>query len=131
MVPLQPPDTVLGGFEHWGVPLATMVSALTGLPAIFIRKQAKTYGTRRLAEGGDFATRTLTLIEDIITTGGAVRNTAIALRELDATIHTVVCAIDRSVPDANTLLHETGLSTVPLVTKADLDAAQNSGPRPL
>lgn len=123
MLPLLPSDTqVLGGLELGGVPIATMLSALTGLPAIFVRKQAKTYGTCRLAEGGDFADRTVTLVEDIITTGGAARNAAVALRELDATVHTVVCAIDRSDPGAN-MLHEVGLSTVSVLTKTDLDAA--------
>lgn len=47
------------------MPIATMVSALTGLPAIFVRKEAKPYGTCRLAEGGDFSGRTVTLIEDM------------------------------------------------------------------
>ncbi len=124
MVPLLPSDTqVLGGLELGGVPIATMVSALTGLPAIFVRKEAKTYGTCRLAEGGDFADRTVTLVEDIITTGGAARNAAVALRELGATVHSVVCAIDRSEPGANTL-HELGLGTVSVMTKADLDEVQ-------
>lgn len=124
MVPLLPPDTqVLGGLELGGVPIATMVSALTGLPAIFIRKQAKTYGTCKLAEGGDFSRHTVTLIEDIITTGGAARNAATALHELDATVHTVVCAIDRSEPGAN-MLREIGLTTVSVMTKADLDAVK-------
>ena len=52
-----------------------------------------------------------------------MRSAAIALRELGANVHTVVCAIDRSMPNANTL-HEIGLSTVPLMTMADLDAAR-------
>ncbi len=43
---------MLGGLELGGVPLATMLSQLTGLPALFIRKQAKTYGTLKLAEAG-------------------------------------------------------------------------------
>ncbi len=48
MVPLLPADTqVLGGLELGGVPIATMVSALTGLPAIFIRKRP-----RRTAHAG-------------------------------------------------------------------------------
>jgi orotate phosphoribosyltransferase len=48
MVLLLPPDTqLLGGLELGGVPIATMVSSLTGLPAIFVRKQPKTHGTRR------------------------------------------------------------------------------------
>jgi orotate phosphoribosyltransferase len=64
----------------------------------------------------------VTLIEDIITTGGAVRNAAVALRDLGATVHTVVCAIDRSEPGANSL-HEIGVATMSVLSKPDLDAA--------
>lgn len=129
MASLLPSDTqVLGGLELGGVPIATMVGALTGLPAIFVRKQAKTYGTCRLAEGGDFGDRMVTLIEDIITTGGAVRNAAVALRELGANVHTVVCAIDRSEPGANTL-HEVNLTTLSVMTKADLNEARGLNSR--
>src|SRR5262245_13824495 len=54
LVPLVPSDTdVLAGLELGGIPIATMLSQLTGLPARFVRKEAKTYGTCRLAEGGD------------------------------------------------------------------------------
>ncbi len=66
------------------MPIATMVSALTGTPALFVRKQAKAYGTCRLAEGADVSGRTVVLIEDVITTGGAVRAAAVALRERGA-----------------------------------------------
>lgn len=63
---------LLAGLKLGGNPLATMLSQATGTPALFVRKHAKTYGTRRLAEGGDPAGRTLVLVEDVITTGGAV-----------------------------------------------------------
>ena len=54
LVPLVPDGTeVLAGLELGGIPIATMLSQLTGLPALFVRKEAKTYGTCRLAEGGD------------------------------------------------------------------------------
>jgi orotate phosphoribosyltransferase len=97
MVSLLPSDTqLLGGLELGGVPIATMVSSLTGLPALFVRKQAKTYGTCRLAEGADIANKTITLIEDVITTGGAVRDATIALRAQHAQVAVVICAIDRS-----------------------------------
>jgi hypothetical protein len=43
---------LLGGLELGGVPLATLLSQATGIPALFVRKQAKAYGTRRIAEGG-------------------------------------------------------------------------------
>ena len=53
-MPLVPSDTdLLGGLELGGVPIATVMSSLTGLPALFVRKAPKAYGTRRLAEGAD------------------------------------------------------------------------------
>ena len=51
-----------------------------------------------------------------------MRNAAIALRDLGATVRTVVCAIDRSEPGANSL-HEIGVATFrSVLSKADLDA---------
>ncbi len=76
----------------------TALGQLTGLPALFVRKQAKPYGARKLAEGPDPACRLVTLVENVITTGGAVVAAAEALRDLGATVTTVVCAIDRSAP---------------------------------
>lgn len=124
MVPLLPGDTeVLGGLELGGVPIATILSALIGLPTIFVRKEAKAYGTAKLAEGADFTGRRVTLIEDIITTGGAVHNATLALRERGAVVSTVVCAIDRSEPGANQLA-ETGVRTLAVLTTTDLDRAR-------
>ena len=124
MVPLLPGDTdLLGGLEMGGIPLVTALSAQTGLPALFVRKQAKTYGTCKLAEGPDVAGRAVTLIEDVITTGGAVRDATYALREAGATVDLVVCAIDRSPGDDNPLA-DVGLEVRSVLTKADLDAAQ-------
>jgi orotate phosphoribosyltransferase len=125
MVPLLPAETdLLGGLELGGVPIATMVSSLTGLPAVFVRKAPKTYGTRRLIEGADVAGRRVTLIEDVITTGGAVRDGAAGLRELDAVVDTVVCAIDRTGSDG-TALADVGVAVRSVLTKADLDATRS------
>jgi orotate phosphoribosyltransferase len=124
MVGLLPQDTdLLGGLELGGVPIATMVSSLTGRPALFVRKQAKQYGTCKLAEGPDVAGRRVTLIEDVITTGGAVRDATRALREAGATVEVVVCAIDRS-PEGQNPLDDVGLEVRPVLTKAQLDAAR-------
>lgn len=120
-MPLLPADTeLIGGLELGGVPLATIISSLTGLPALFVRKEAKTYGTCKLAEGPAVEKRTITLIEDIITTGGAVRKAAEALRERDAQVHTVVCAINRS-DQGDHVLDDTNLTTIAGMTKDDLD----------
>jgi len=124
MVPLLPRDTdLLGGLEMGGIPIVTVVSAQTGRPALFVRKQAKTYGTCKLAEGPDVAGRRVTLIEDVITTGGAVRDATTALRAAGATVETVVCAIDRSPGDGNPLA-DVGLEIRSVLTKVELDAVR-------
>jgi orotate phosphoribosyltransferase len=127
MVGLVPEDTeLLGGLEMGGIPIATVLSSRTGLPALFVRKRAKEYGTCKLAEGPDVAGRRITLVEDVVTTGGAVRDATNALREAGATVEVVVCAIDRS-PDGQNPLTDVGLELRPVLTKADLDAARAVG----
>lgn len=124
MVGLLPEGTeLLGGLELGGVPIATMVSAKTGLPALFVRKKAKEYGTCKLAEGPAVDGMRVTLIEDVITTGGAVRDATRALREAGAIVEYVVCAIDRS-PAGKNPLADVGLEVRAVLTKAQLDAAR-------
>jgi orotate phosphoribosyltransferase len=123
MLELVPEDTeLLGGLELGGVPIVTVLSSRTGLPALFVRKKAKEYGTCKLAEGPEVAGRRVTLVEDVITTGGAVRDATRALREAGATVDVVVCAIDRS-PEGENPLADVGLEVRPVLTKAELDAA--------
>ena len=127
MVGLTPEGTeLLGGLELGGVPIATRLSAETGLPALFVRKQAKEYGTCKLAEGPEVAGRRVTLIEDVITTGGAVRDATVALRAAGAIVDVVVCAIDRS-PEQTNPLADVGLEIRPVLSKSQRDAARPSG----
>jgi orotate phosphoribosyltransferase len=128
MVPLVPDGTeVLGGLELGGVPIATVLSARTGLPGLFVRKKAKDYGTCKLAEGGDVSGKRVTLVEDVITTGGAVRDATVALRAQGAIVETVICAIDRSPEDSNPLA-DTGLEVRSVLTKALLDSVTTGRP---
>lgn len=125
---LLPENTdLLGGLELGGVPLATALSARTGIPALFVRKQAKTYGTCKLAEGPPVTGRRITLIEDVVTTGGAVRDATAALRAAGGTVTDVLCAIDRS-PGPDHPLADIGLQLRAVLTKADLDAAGGAEP---
>jgi orotate phosphoribosyltransferase len=126
MQPLIPAGAdMLGGLELGGVPLATMLSQITGLPALFVRKQAKAYGTAKLAEGDSPAGQHVVLVEDVITSGGTVLSAARSLRDLGATVSAVVCVIDRSAPGADTLATE-GVHVISLLTKADLDSATDT-----
>jgi len=85
----------LGGLELGGVPLATALSLLTGVPTLFVRKRAKEYGTCQLAEGGPVAGRRILVVEDVVTSGGQVVEACAALRTLGADVEHALCVIDR------------------------------------
>jgi orotate phosphoribosyltransferase len=128
MAPLIPDGTeVLAGLELGGIPIATALSLRTGIPAAFVRKQAKTYGTARLAEGADIEGKRVLVVEDVITTGGQVLISTAELRALGAIVDTVLCAIDRSADQGAALAAE-GLTMRALLTKAQLDAAEAARP---
>jgi orotate phosphoribosyltransferase len=107
MKSLVPHDIdALAGLELGGVPLAVVLSQVTGLPTRFVRKEAKTYGTERLAEGGEIEGQRLLIVEDVITTGGQVRASAADLRARGAVVDQVVCVIDREAGGAQKLAED-------------------------
>jgi orotate phosphoribosyltransferase len=120
LVPLVPPGIdALAGLEMGGIPIATMLSQLTGLPVLFVRKKAKDYGTCKIAEGGLVRARKLLIVEDVVTSGGAILDAAKALREEGAQLAPVVCVIDReSGGPAN--LAKVDLQLKPLFTMSEL-----------
>lgn len=115
----------LAGLELGGVPLATMLSQVTGLPALFVRKEAKAYGTCKLAEGGDVEGARLLIVEDVVTSGGAVLDAARELRERGAKLERVVCVIDRESGGAGNLAAD-GLVLYALFTMTELKSAAAS-----
>jgi len=119
---LVPEADAVAGLELGGVPLATMVSQLSGLPALFVRKAAKDYGTSRLVEGGDVAGRRLVVVEDVVTSGGQLVESCAALRELGADIVRVLCVIDREAGGAVNLAAH-GLELRSVFTMSGLEAA--------
>jgi len=123
MLDLVPTGTeVLAGLELGGVPIATAMSLFSGLPAVFVRKQPKEYGTRQAVEGGEVKRRRVVLVEDVITTGGAVADAERLVREAGAEVDTVVCAIWRG-DGAPRIEAAPRLIVRAVLTKADLDAA--------
>ena len=120
---LVPSDVVaLAGLELGGVPIATMLSQVTGLAARFVRKQAKDYGTCRLAEGGEIEGHRLLIVEDVITSGGAVLDAARELRTRGAHCGRVLCVIDRESGGRENLA-TAGLELDALFTMSELKAA--------
>ena len=96
LAPLMPADIdALAGLELGGVPIATMLAQQTGLPAYFVRKEQKLYGTCRLVEGGPIAGQRLLIVEDVVSSGGQIALSTRDLRGPGATVDHALCVIDR------------------------------------
>lgn len=125
LAPLVPAETeALAGLELGGVPVATLLSQVTGLSLFSVRKKAKEYGTRKLAEGGEVQGTRLLVIEDVVTSGGQVVISSGDLRKLGAIVDTALCVIDRQAggPEA---LANAGIELRSLFTMNELkDAAK-------
>jgi orotate phosphoribosyltransferase len=119
MAKLIPPQTeVLAGLEMGGIPVATALGLVTGLPVAFVRKAAKQYGTCLFAEGFEVANKRVCIIEDVVTTGGQVLTSTQDLRQIGAEIMDVLCVIHRG--EDLTAFKQAGLTLHPLFTMAEL-----------
>jgi len=120
-----PPETeILAGLEMGGIPVVTMLSHVTGIPSVFIRKKQKEYGTCKLAEGGDVYGKQVVIIEDVVTSGGQILESAEELRALGAIIANVLCVIDRESGGKENLANKR-LKLLPLFSMSELYAVAN------
>ncbi|HEU4947499.1 MAG TPA: orotate phosphoribosyltransferase [Kribbella sp.] len=126
MAALVPPGTeVLAGLEMGGIPVVTALGRRTGLPCAFVRKEAKTYGTCRLAEGAEVAGRRVLVVEDVVTSGGQIVLSTKGLRALGADVREVLCVIDRR-QGGQEALAEAAIQLVSLLTADDLRSSATS-----
>jgi len=86
-----------------GVVLAASASLVSGLPFLMIRDAAKDYGTANRIEGVFEPGECVCLVEDIVTSGGALLDAIEALRDAGLVVRTAVCVVDREEGGADAL----------------------------
>jgi orotate phosphoribosyltransferase len=119
---LIPKDTeILAGLEMGAIPLAAALSLKTGLPASYVRKKAKEYGTMKAAEGAALQGKKVLMVEDVVTTGGQILLSADDLRKAGAEILGCICVIRRG-EKAHEILAAEGIELFPLYTMEELKA---------
>jgi orotate phosphoribosyltransferase len=126
LLPLLPQAEFLAGIEMGGIPIATVLSQMTQQPTLFVRKEAKKYGTAKLAEGPEFTGRHILLVEDIVTSGGQIALSANELRELGATVTHAVCVIDREAGGKENLA-KNGIELISLYLGSDIEGSDIEG----
>jgi orotate phosphoribosyltransferase len=99
----EPEAARLAGPELGAVPLAAAASLASGLPYLIVRKEAKDYGTANRLEGVFETGECVCLVEDVVTSGGALCEAVDAVREAGLVARHAVCVVDREEGGADAL----------------------------
>ena len=99
----EPEAVRLAAPELGAVALAAAGSLASGLPFLIVRKAAKEYGTANRLEGPFETGERVCLVEDVVTSGGALIDAVEAVREAGLVVRTAVCVVDREEGGADAL----------------------------
>ena len=118
---LVPPETQrLAAPELGAVLLGGAVSMETGLPLVLVRKEPKGYGTAKQLEGRVAAGERVTVIEDVVTTGGDSLRSAQVLRDAGLEVIHLVVVLDRGEGGEENI-RSAGIPYSPLFRIQDLE----------
>ncbi|MEO8608382.1 MAG: orotate phosphoribosyltransferase [Chloroflexota bacterium] len=113
------PYDVIAGVAVGGVPHSSALAYLLNAPSVFIRKEAKEHGTKKLVEGGDVSGKRVLLVEDLVTTGGSSLNAVNALREEGGDVKDMTAIVSYGFDEARQAFAE---ADVQLHTLTDFSA---------
>jgi len=118
---LVPAETQrLAAPELGAVLLGGAVSMETGLPLVLVRKEPKGYGTSKQIEGRFEPGERVTVIEDVVTTGGDSLRSAQVLRDAGVEVIHLVVVLDRGEGGEENIIGA-GIPYSPLFRIADLE----------
>jgi orotate phosphoribosyltransferase len=118
---LVPKETQrLAAPELGAVLLGGAVSMETGLPLVLVRKEPKGYGTSKQIEGVFAAGDRITVIEDVVTTGGDSLRSAQVLRDAGANVIHLIVVLDRGEGGEDNI-RNAGIPYTPLFRIQDLE----------
>jgi orotate phosphoribosyltransferase len=106
--------------ELGAVLLGGAVSMETGLPLVLVRKEPKGYGTSKQIEGRMEHGDRITVIEDVVTTGGDSLRSAQVLRDAGADVIHLVVVLDRGEGGEDNI-RSAGIPYSPLFRITDLE----------
>jgi orotate phosphoribosyltransferase len=91
----------------------------SGLPFIIVRGETKEYGTAQRIEGPFEPGELVCLLEDVVTSGGALADAVSAVRDEGLVVRNAVCVVDREEGGSDALAR-LGVRLRPLFRASDL-----------
>jgi len=114
------PDVeVIAGCATAGIPHAAWIADIMGLPMVYIRPKAKEHGKGNQIEGRFEQGQKMVLVEDLISTGGSVLETAAAAKREGAEVLGVAAIFTYELPRGIERFKE---ENMPLVTLSNYSA---------
>ncbi|MFC6645257.1 orotate phosphoribosyltransferase [Granulicella cerasi] len=111
---------VIAGVEAAGIPHSAALGFATSKPSVFVRKQAKDHGTKKLVEGGDVAGKRVVLVEDLVTTGMSSQAAIEMLRAEGAECSDCFAIISYGFAEAEEKFREAGVKLHALTNFAEV-----------
>jgi orotate phosphoribosyltransferase len=126
---LEPGVVRLAGPALGAVALAASGAMASGLPFIIVRGETKEYGTTNRIEGPHAGGDLVCLVEDVVTSGGALLEAVDAVRAAGLVVRHALCVVDREEGGTDALAR-VGVRLSSLYRAGDLLALRETAASP-
>jgi len=115
----EPEAVRLAGPALGAVALAAAAAMASGVPFIIVRGETKEYGTAKRIEGPFESGELVCLLEDVVTSGGALADAVSAVRDEGLVVRNAICVVDREEGGSDALAR-LGVRLRPLFRASEL-----------
>ena len=117
---------IVAGVEAAGIPHSAALGYAMQMPSVFIRKQAKDHGTKKLVEGGEVSGKKVIMLEDLVSTGISSLTAVGALRAEGAIVENCLVIVSYGFEEskkafADAKVNLLSLTSFPIILKTAVE----------